>query len=236
MIPIKRLRTGLVFALALASPAAADECRPGGRGKTPDISFTLQPPVVNWHYHKTNEEIRVLRARSGGKVAAVGPNWQSIGLTLATTVLAVDVRVEATPIRGARSGAAGPEFCARLIWADVKFGSSRLDAYVARGYRQGSCPFQVVRAHEEKHIEVHRAAIERYAPRIEARLREAAPALPPVRVADPKAGAERLRKMLHDDLATIFDAMHKDVERENAALDTPEAYAKERRLCPKGEW
>ncbi len=233
---IKRIRAGLVLALLWAPTATADECRLRGARHTPDVSFTLHPSTVNWHYDKTRDQIRVLRANSGGKVAAVGPNWQSIGLTLATTVLAVDVRVEAVPIRGAKSGGAGPEFCARLIAADVKFGSSRLDAYVTRDYRQGSCPFRVVRAHEEKHIEVHRAAVARYAPLIEQRLREAAPALPTVRVSEPKDGAEKLRKMLHDDLSRIFDAMRKDVDTNNGALDTHEAYEAERRLCPKGEW
>lgn len=236
MIAIKHLRSGLIFALALAAPmtATANECSRRGPFKAPDVAFSLQPATVNWHHDKTRDQIRILRARSGGKVAAAGPNWQSIGLTLATTVLAVDVRVDAVPLRRANSGT--QEFCARLIAAEVKFGSSRLDAYVTREYRQGSCPFRVVRDHEEKHIAIHRAAIDRYGPLIERRLREAVPTLPMVRVSDPKQGAERLRKMLHDDLSRIFDAMRREVERENAALDTAEAYANERRLCPKGDW
>lgn len=236
---IKRIKAGFVMALLLAPAAqtvAADECRLRGSGNLPQISFTLHPISVNWHYNKTRDQIRVLRAKSGGKVAAVGPNWQSIGLTLATTVLAVDVSVEAVPIRGSKLGAAAPEYCARLISADVKFGTTRLDAYVARDYRQGSCPFQVVRDHEDKHIAVHRDAIDHYAPLIEQRLQEAAPALPLVRVSDPKEGAERLRKMLHNDLSRIFDAMNKAVNRSNGALDTPEAYEAERQLCPQGEW
>lgn len=243
MIAIKHIEAGLVLALVLAlvpafapARAAGNECRLLGPGAPPHVSFTLQPSNVNWHYDKTRDQIRVLRANSGGKVAAVGPNWQSIGLTLATTILAVDVRVEAVPLRESKSGSAAPEYCARLIAADVKFGSSRIDAYVARDYRQGSCPFRVVRDHEGKHIAVHRNAVERYAPLIEKRLREAAPALPMVRAADPKKGAERLRKALHDDLSRIFDAMRKDVDKNNGALDTHEAYANERQLCPRGDW
>jgi hypothetical protein len=198
MIAIKHIGAGLILALVATPAAAGDECRLRGPGKRPDVSFALQPATVNWHYDKSRDQIRVLRANSGSKVAAVGPNWQSIGLTLATTVLAVDVRVEAVAVGESKPGAAGPEFCARLVAADVKFGSSRLDAYVAREYRQGSCPFRVVRDHEEKHIAIHRAAVGRYAPLIERRLREVAPSLPLVRVANPKAGAERLRKLLHD--------------------------------------
>jgi hypothetical protein len=237
MIAIKPIRAGFILATLamLATPAAAgDECYRRGPFKAPDVSFVLQPADVKWYYDKTRDQIRVLRANSGGKVAAVGPNWQSIGLTLATTILAVDVRIDAVPLRRSNSGT--QEFCARLITADVKFGSSRLDAYVAREYRQGSCPFRVVRDHEEKHIAVHRVAVDRYAPLIERRLRELAPTLPMVRVANPKQGAERLRKLLHDDLSRIFDAMRKEVDRGNAALDTQEAYTRERQLCPRGDW
>jgi hypothetical protein len=228
---------GLILALWLAAPASAsgDECR-GAPNKEPEVTFTLQTGSTTWHYDKTREQIRALRANSGAKVAAVGPNWQSIGLTLATFVLAVDVRVAAVPIRSPKAGSAAPEYCARLIAADVKFGTSRMDAYVTRDYRRGSCPHRVVRDHEGRHVAIYRAAVERFAPRMEQRLRAAVRELPLVRVASAKAGAERLRKMLHDDLSRIFDAMGRDMEVDNRALDTPAAYADERKLCPRGEW
>ncbi|OHC81467.1 MAG: hypothetical protein A3G73_09445 [Rhodospirillales bacterium RIFCSPLOWO2_12_FULL_67_15] len=226
----------LIFSLLLATPAAADECRIRAPAREPEVTFALQTGPITWHTDQTREQIRALRANSGARVAAVGPNWQSIGLTLATFVLAVDVRVVATPVNPARAGAAPPEYCARLIAADVKFGASRLDAYVARDYRRGTCPHRVVRDHEERHVAIYRAAVERLAPRIETRLQAAARELPLVRAANAKAGAERLRKILHDDLSKIFDAMGREMEAENRALDTPEAYANERKLCPRGEW
>jgi hypothetical protein len=228
----------LILALlpVVPAPASGDECRIRAPAKDPEVTFALQTGPATWHYDKTRDQIRALRANSGAKVAAVGPNWQSIGLTLATFVLAVDVRVVATPVNPPKAGAAPPEYCARLIAADVKFGASRMDAYVTRDYRRGTCTHRVVRDHEERHVAIYRAAVERFAPLVESRLRAAARELPLVRAANAKAGAERLRKMLHDDLSKIFDAMGREMETENRALDTPEAYANERRLCPRGEW
>lgn len=229
---------GFVLALWLAAPAPArgDECRLRVPDKDPEITFSLQTGPTTWHHDKTRDQIRALRANSGAKVAAVGPNWQSIGLTLASFILSVDVRVVATSIGRPKAGSAAPEYCARLIAADVKFGASRMDAYVTRDYRRGSCPHRIVRDHEGRHVAIYRAAVERFAPLVEKRLRAAAYELPLVRAANAKAGAERLRKMLHDDLSRIFDAMGREMEKDNRALDTPEAYANERKLCPRGEW
>ena len=229
----------LILALLLAAPAPAwgDECQIRAPAKEPEVTFALQTgPAATWHYDKTRDQIRALRANSGAKVAAVGPSWQSIGLTLATFVLAVDVRVVATPIKPPKAGSTPTEYCTRLIVADVKFGTARMDAYVTRDYRRGTCTHRVVRDHEERHVAIYRAAVERFAPLVERRLRAAARELPLVRAANAKAGAERLRKILHDDLSKIFDAMGREMEKENRALDTPEAYANERKLCPRGEW
>ena len=236
---LKFLRAApLILAFALAHPGTVlgDECRMRAPAKEPEVTFALQSSPTTWHFGHTRDQIRALRANSGAKLAAVGPNWQSIGLTLATFVLAVDVRVVAMPVKASKAGSPPTEYCASLTSADVKFGTSRMDVYVTRDYRQGSCPHRAVRDHEERHVAIYRAAVERYAPLIETRLRAAVRELAPVRAANAKAGAERLRKTLHDDLSRIFDAMGREMETENRALDTPEAYAKERKLCPRGEW
>ena len=233
---LRRVLLILACAFAFPAPAAGDECRIRAPATEPEITFALEKGPAKWHHDKTRDQIRALRSHSGAKLAAVGPNWQSIGLTLATFILAVDVRVIAQPIGPSRAGAAAAEYCARLIAADVKFGTTRLDAYVTRDYRPGTCPHRVVRDHENRHVAIYRAAVERFAPLVESRLQTLARELPPVRAANAKAGAERLRKTLHDDLSRIFDAMGREMETENRALDTVEAYASERTLCPPGDW
>ena len=99
---LKFLRAApLILAFALAHPGTVlgDECRMRAPAKEPEVTFALQSSPTTWHFGHTRDQIRALRANSGAKLAAVGPNWQSIGLTLATFVLAVDVRVVAMPVK-----------------------------------------------------------------------------------------------------------------------------------------
>ena len=222
----------LALVLLLASPARGEECRSPLADGEPDIEFKIEAGPVSWHNDKNRDQLRVLRANSGAKVAAVGPHWQSIGLTLNSYILAVEVRVAATALSPARkSDKNSPAYCARLTSATVRFGTQRTNVYVAREYQPGSCAHEIVRDHEGRHVAIYQDAVERYAPLIEKKLQASARALRPVRVATAQDGAERLRKALHDDLSQIFDAMGRETERENGALDTPAAYGAERKRC-----
>ena len=222
----------LVLVAILARPALGEECRSPLPDNDPEIAFTVEAGPVAWHNDKNRDQLRVLRANSGAKVAAVGPHWQSIGLTLNSYILSVEVRVAATALKPARKGGkADSGYCARLTSATVRFGTQRTDAYVAREYRPGSCAYAVVRDHEARHVVIYQDAADRYAPLIEKKLYATVAALRPIRVATAQDGAERLRKVLHDELSRLFDAMGQETERANGALDTPAAYGTERKRC-----
>lgn len=223
----------LLGAMAAPRPVLGEECRSPLPDTAPEVVFKADLGTVDWHNNKTRDQIRALRSKSGAKVAAAGPNWQSIGLTLASLLLSVEVRVAATPLKTTRGGEPAPssDYCVRLTAATVKFGVQRLSAYVAREYRPGTCAFDIVREHEGRHVAIHQSAVKRYAPLIKKRLDTMARDLRPIRAATPQEGAERLRKTLNEDLTRIFDAMSREMERQNGAMDTPAAYAAERTRC-----
>lgn len=223
----------LLGVLAWARPALGQECRSPLPIKAPEVAFLADIGTVAWHNDKTRDQIRTLRSNSGAKVAAAGPNWQPIGLTLASLLLSVDVRVAAMPLKTTRRGEPVPSsgYCVQLAATTVKFGVQRLSAYVSREYRPGTCAFDIVREHEGRHIAIYQNAVKRYAPTIKKRLEATAHELRPIRAATPQEGAERLRKALNDELIRIFDAMGRDTERQNGAMDTPAAYAAERTRC-----
>ncbi len=235
--PSRLFRAGVIAAAVLFGPVLArsdfaQECRSPLPDDEPEIEFKIETGPVAWHNDKNRDQLRVLRANSGAQVAAVGPHWQSIGLTLNSYILAVEVRVAATAIKPARTdGRNSPDYCARLAAAAVRFGTQRTDVYVAREYQPGTCAHGVVRDHEARHVAIYQDAVDRYAPLIEKQLRATARALRPVRAATAQDGAERLRKALHDELSRSFDAMGQEVERANGALDTPAAYGAERERC-----
>lgn len=223
----------LLGALAAPRPALGEECRSPLPDKAPEVAFLVDIGTVAWHNDKTRDQIRTLRSKSGAKVAAAGPNWQPIGLTLASRLLSVEVRVEATTSRAARRGAPAPSsgYCVRLSATTVKFGVQHLSAYVSREYRPGTCAFDIVREHEGRHVAIYQSGVKRYTPLIKKRLDVLARELRPIRVATPQEGAERLRKAIIDELIPIFEAMSRETERQNGAMDTPAAYAAERTRC-----
>lgn len=225
--------TVLLGALAAPRPALGEECRSPLPDTAPEVVFKADIGTVDWHNNKTRDQIRALRSKSGAKVAAAGPNWQPIGLTLASLLLAVEVRVAATPLKTTRRGEPAPssDYCVRLVATTVKFGVQRLSAYVSREYQPGTCAFDIVREHEGRHVAIYQSAVKRYAPMIMRRLDTMARDLRPIRAATPQEGAERLRKTLNEDLTRIFEAMSRDMERQNSAMDTPTAYAAERTRC-----
>ncbi|MBM3564811.1 MAG: hypothetical protein FJX42_01705 [Alphaproteobacteria bacterium] len=219
--------------LIVARPAFAEDCRAINFAAPPEVTFRVEAAQVAWHNDKNRDQIRILRARSGAKVADVGGHgWQSVGLTINSYILGVDVSIAALPLKlGRGSNEKSTAYCANLAKATVTFGIQRTDAYIAREYAPGSCAHGVIRDHESRHVAIYRDAVERYAPLIEQRLNALAGAIRPVRASSPQDGAERLRKLLQDDLSVEFQNMSREVERENAALDTPKAYAAERALC-----
>lgn len=224
----------LLGAMAAPGPALGEECRSPLPDTAPEVVFKADIGTVDWHNDKTRDQIRTLRSKSGAKVAAAGPNWQPIGLTLASLLLSVEVRVAATSLKATRRGepVSSSGYCVRLAAATVKFGVQRLSGYVSREYQSGTCAFDIVREHEGRHVAIYQSAVKRYAPMIKKRLDATARDLRPIRAATPQEGAERLRKALNEDLTRIFEAMSRDMERQNGVLDTPAAYAAERARCP----
>jgi hypothetical protein len=121
--------------------------------------------------------------------------------------------------------------CTKVRRADVTIGYRDVTVYVAREVPQGSCGFNEVVAHEQKHIAVNLEVLKEYAPRIqqslEAYLRDDA-------VFAGRNRADELA-LLRKNLQAILDRFGERMIDDNIArqkqVDSPEEYRRLSRVC-----
>ncbi len=119
------------------------------------------------------------------------------------------------------------------IWVDdvsARIGDPELDVYVAANYPPGSCEYNVVLEHENRHVAINRGVIAAFGPRIGAQLRAAVHRLFPMITSNPK-DVERLPQILIDAVRPSVSAMEDELRRENGAIDTPESYRQANARC-----
>lgn len=162
--------------------------------------------------------------RQNGRANAFGAAWTPVGLTLTELKYQLRLKIEAIPIKNGT-------YCARLTDVDAELGYDKLKVYIARKFKPGTCAYRSINAHEMTHVAVFRHALDQFYPRLQHRLQRAAQELGPVTSASPDRAASYLRKRLSATVKPLFLEMNRDLDRNNAKLDTPERYRQEQALC-----
>ncbi len=119
------------------------------------------------------------------------------------------------------------------IWVDevtARIGDPEMDVYVAANYQPGSCEYNVVLEHENRHVAINRNVVAAFGPRIGAQLRAAVRRMFPMITTNPKDAA-RLPQILIDAVRPVLTAMEAELRRENGAIDTPESYRQAHGRC-----
>lgn len=122
-------------------------------------------------------------------------------------------------------------FCARVQHVDARIGYKDVTVYIASEFPKGSCDFQAVLAHEQKHIDVNKALLQEYAPKIQSRLAQYLKTNGMFIVPN-KAYADTL---LRERVNKILDEVSKEMLAENVRrqklVDSPQEYAKNATVC-----
>jgi hypothetical protein len=126
------------------------------------------------------------------------------------------------------------QFCAALSSVEVALTYSRMDVYIDRRYREGSCEYQAIRYHEEQHVRFFRDALESHKADIHALVEAAARKVPPIVVDRREQAPQILLKQVEATVKPSLDRMSSDSQRLNAAIDTPESYRAVMAQC--GNW
>jgi hypothetical protein len=121
--------------------------------------------------------------------------------------------------------------CARVDHVDVTFGYQAVTVYVPREIPQGSCGFDQVFAHEEKHIAVNRQILDEYVPRIEDSIKDSLRLNGVLR----EQNADYAVALLKQKLQSILDEAASEIFTENVRrqklVDSPEEYRRVSAAC-----
>jgi len=207
--------------IATGTPTHAKTVCPAADAN-PIVTVRIQPGKVTLNNARSQNGLLQLHRNKSNMKRAMG--WNPVGLTSTELGFSMKVRINAKPVRRGK-------YCGFLDSVNASIGYEQLIVYVARKYRPGSCHYASIMEHEKLHVLVFRRALQRYAPRIEHRLKRVAATLRPVVTKTPEAAATRLKNKLRQEVQPLFKEMNRELNRTNAKLDTAENYKREQARC-----
>lgn len=201
------------------TPARAADCRLPGVETT--TRLTEKRGAVRFSNGFSGRQLEAKRRRAGG--AAAQADWHPVGLM--GRDLKWEFRVQVQGQRLANG------FCVGLKDAELTIGYDRIDVYVDRRYRPGTCQYDVILEHENQHVRNFQDTLARYLPDIRARLADEAAATVPQAAGSMSTGARYFVNLLRDRLTPLIERMQQDMATADARLDTADSYRATQARC-----
>ena len=192
-------------------------------GPPPNVNLRIEPGKIHLSNGYSRSQIKNLPGRREPS-SGLGANWQPVGLTLTERQFSIRVKVRARRI-------GSNQYCGQLSKINARLGYGKLKIFIARKYRPGSCHYQSILEHENRHVAVFRKTLIKYAPRVERRLERAANTLGTVIASSADRTASILQKKLQRELKPLFREMDREMDFRNSKLDSPQNYQKEQARC-----
>ncbi len=127
----------------------------------------------------------------------------------------------------------GTGACVWIENVEVVVGFPSVDVRIASDYAPTSCAYRSILAHENRHVAIAREHVARYAPRFRQALDSLG--LPTGRAPWATAALSDTQRQVDAELERLlkptFDQLWAEMNRAQATIDTPEAYAAEQRAC-----
>ncbi len=121
--------------------------------------------------------------------------------------------------------------CARVQSAGVTMGYKNVTVYIAKEVPEGSCGFDQIMAHEQKHIAVNRQVLQEYMPMIEGRMKDYLRLNGVFREENPDYAVSVLREKLQEILNGLGKQMTEDNRNRQRQVDSPEEYRRLTAAC-----
>ena len=184
--------------------------------KTPTVQ-------VNFNYGKVYYD----NTKSSNQFPAL-PYNTTMGLTSAQLVNQVTATSFNIPQRNGT-------VCIGLDSITVNIGYPKIDAYIDKKYRPGSCNYKVIKAHENYHVRVQQEGLKFFSGKIKEAYQIAAKKVK-VKAARPGNAQQILNQMVNqikNEVEPLLSYVEKRMVEENLAIDTQSSYQKETAKCPK---
>ncbi len=219
------------FALAAAGWAAGvngpvwAQCGGGPPVDRSAVFRVTNTPIEPFYHHNlTTAQIEGLQ----NSVKLTSRNLQEPGLTAAEQELTTSYQcgaLEAVPRR---------RYC---VWADsvdVEFSYTKMDVYISTQYPEASCPYRVILAHENQHVEINQRVLAKYLELMRRALRSDR-TIPtkdrPLVTASFKAGQGIIARRIQRIIQPLFERYKKEVLWDNRMIDTMRNYRRIQEQC-----
>ena len=127
-------------------------------------------------------------------------------------------------------------FCVVLKTVDAYVGFPRVDVYIDKKYKPGSCNYKVIREHENYHVRVQREGLDFFTPKIRQAIQIASKKIKTDQVfseSQAKSVAQSMFTRIQNDIKPTMDFVKKRLKEENMVIDTQASYEEESKKCPK---
>ena len=157
------------------------------------------------------------------------PYATTMGLTVSDLKENMDTSVEVFPQEDGT-------FCVVLKQVNTYIGFPRVDVYIDKKYKPGSCNYNVIKAHENYHVRVQQEGLQFFEPKIKKAIRIAVRKVKPVRIRSidqVNSTASAMLSQIQKDFAPTMNFVKKRLYEENMVIDTPKSYEAETKKCKK---
>ncbi|WP_395021550.1 hypothetical protein [Dongia sp.] len=194
----------------------ADECPTPAE---PVIQVKLLAPAA-----ATNPSLSRAEITERSKQQSQG-EWEEWRVSLGRTEIELSYDMDAS---AATAGDGHGGYCAAIAAVEVAV-RLKTTKYIASELVPGTCMYDAVSQHEERHVQV----IRRYQSQIEERLRRAisATARRPAQAPTPSEGVVTVKGDLWTVVKDTMETLVVALGRDQAPLDTPESYDEPRKIC-----
>lgn len=211
-----RLRFCLVLGLlglCVASASRAAECE-----SYPNVPVAVTPRFDEPRYD-LNIDLASLQAMAKDSRRGIPENHQGLTLGLTHYMPVVELHVPVKTITY-------PDgiVCSYVERADAVIGYRDVVVYIPQEVAQGTCGFDEVMAHEQKHIAVNRAILDEFQPRIEQQLQAFLKLNSVFRQTNAEYAASLVRQKLQEILDQTSDEIFAENRRRQKEVDSHEEY------------
>jgi hypothetical protein len=203
-------------------PAMAASCP--GRDRPVEVTLDTRFDPARVNHSLSRDRIQAMFTQTNGPASIQG-NSQAVGLTRTRSEFRFRTRTELYTLGNG-------QVCVYLRGVEAELNQVDTVIYVAREYPRGGCNYNVIYEHEKIHVGVYYFTQETYAERLRRRITELTQRVNP-RVTRTQDAARTLHaQIIEAGVADLLAGLEAERSRQNAALDTPENYARERAKCP----
>lgn len=127
------------------------------------------------------------------------------------------------------------KYCIGIEKLVVNIGFPRIDIYIDKKYKPGTCNYTVVKTHENYHARVQQEGLRFFSNKIKRAYQIAAENVKPSLVTSQEQVTNVTRDMMSKVLKSTqptIDYVTQQLKEKNAAIDTEESYISETKKCP----